>query len=217
MCEVSSVYQAVCLIPTAGPYFGKLVGFFSLQILPKCDYCSSKYKPQLVSDNQAAQVRNSIQALEALMDNSFPVYMVLSVWIALEEIHINIDNRLSCKVLEDWIGYIDNETCAGIASTGSVCYRPITVAEKVICHAYSLFLDSPKSNININCSFIANGSDSISAMQVSPYCRTAGFAISVALLLKIETLIGVTVSATVTEYFKVQIEEFEKPFCLLPV
>jgi hypothetical protein len=57
----------------------------------------------------------------------------------------------------------------------------------------------------------------MSAMRVSPHCRAAGFAISVASLLKIETLIGVAASATVAEHFKVQIEEFEKPFCLSPV
>jgi aryl carrier-like protein len=181
------------------------------------DHRSSKHKPRLVSDDQAAQVRDSIQALEASMDNSFPAYMVPSVWIALEEIHVNTDNRLSRKVLEDWIGHVDAETCAGIASAGSVCRRPITAAEKVICHACSLFLDNPESNININRSFIANGGDSMSAMRVSPHCRAAGFAISVASLLKIETLIGVAASATVAEHFKVQIEEFEKPFCLSPV
>ncbi|KAF1949490.1 acetyl-CoA synthetase-like protein [Byssothecium circinans] len=217
MCEVPQVRQAVCLIPTAGPYLGKLVGLFSLQTSPKRDHGSKKRRPQLVSENHATPVRECIQALEASMDNTFPAPMVPSVWIALEEIHVNTDSRLSRKVLEEWIGHVDAETCAGIASAGSICRRPITAAEKVICHACSLFLNIPESNVKLNRSFIANGGDSMSAMRVSPHCRTAGFAISVASLLKIETLIGVAASATVAEDVKVQVEEFEKPFCLSPV
>ena len=217
MREVPPIRQAVCLIPTAGPYLGKLVGFFSLQRSPKRAHRSSKHKARLVSNDQAAQVRDSIQALEASMDNSFPAHMVPSVWIALEEIHVNPESRLSRKVLEDWIRHVDVETCADIASAGTVCRTPTTAAEKVICHACSLFLGIPESNINIDRSFIANGGDSMSAMRVSPHCRAAGFAISVASLLKKETLIGVAASATVAEHLKMQIEEFEKPFCLSPM
>ena len=147
------------------------------------------------------------------MDYSFRAHMVSSVWIALEEIHVNPENCLSRKVLEDWIRHVDVETCAGIASAGSVCRTPTRAAEKVICHTCSLFLGIPKSNINI----IANGGDFMSAMRVSPHCRAAGFAISVASLLKIETLISVAASATVAEHFQMQIKEFEKPFYLSPI
>jgi amino acid adenylation domain-containing protein/non-ribosomal peptide synthase protein (TIGR01720 family) len=214
MMRSNSIRQGACFIPISGRYANKLVGVFSLAGTSEV----GSTVLELISGGKAQEVQEAIQALQAVLDNSMPAYLVPSVWVGLKTIPIDGSGNLQRASVEDWLSNIDAETHARISNATSSVSGAATTAERVIREACSIILNIPISQINLQRSFIANGGDSISAMRVSPYCRAAGVVLSVASLLRSKRLIDVAESATITDgpalFLK---EDFEKPFPLSPI
>lgn len=218
MSGVSSIRQAACLLPKSGHYVDKLVGVFSLDGIYGNDSDDENTAPHLISRDRAEEVQDSIQSLQAVLDNSVPAYMVPVVFVALENVPVDHSGKLNRKMVANWLSNLDEETYTRISNAGLSSCGPVTATERVIRDACSHILNIPANNINMQRSFIANGGDSISAMRTSPYCRAAGVIVSVASLLRSKCLVDVAESATVAKGPALSHEEdFDKPFSLSPI
>ncbi|KAG6008109.1 NRPS protein, partial [Claviceps maximensis] len=183
---------------------------------------------ELVDASYHSEIEEHIQALEALLSEALPSYMVPSVWIVVKNIPLNPSGKLNQRLVEDWLLHIDPETLARISFTGyplgcaPPAREPKSDAERVILDACSVILNVKPADVNLDTSFISNGGDSISAMRLSSYCRAANLAFSVAMLLKSKTLANVAQSSTLaTNSTATRIgrcrEEFGKAFPLSPI
>lgn len=221
MRRASSVQDAACLKPKSGRYVDKLVGVFSLDGFSENDGAADSEQTalQLISRDKIVEVQDCIHVLQAELDNSMPAYMVPVVWVPLRNMPVSRSGALDRKRLEAWLCNLDEETCARISISGSLSSKPSTMSETVIRDACSHVLNVLPNSINMQRSFIANGGDSISAMQVSPYCRAAGIVVSVASLLRAKKLADAAASASVTKgaptlSYK---EDFGQEFSLSPI
>ncbi|KAG8414750.1 Nonribosomal peptide synthetase [Metarhizium acridum] len=218
MVRLPSIRRAACLVPKSGPFAGKLAGVFSLDGVYEDDSDADNTVLHLVTRDRAEEVQDNISSLQALLDNSVPVYMVPDVWVALKNIPVDHSGKLDRKLVENWLSSLDAEMSARISNAVSSASSPITTTERVIQDACSHILNIPANHINMQRSFIANGGDSISAMRVSPYCRASGILVSVASLLRSKKLVDVAESATVAKGPSLSREEdFDKPFSLSPI
>ncbi|KAG5930353.1 NRPS protein, partial [Claviceps africana] len=221
MRRVPSISHAVCLIPKSGRYSDKLVGIFSLD--ESFDNGGTEHRkqttPELISRDKADDVRDCIQSLQAALDNAMPAYMVPGVWVPLRSIPITHSGALDRKLLANWLCDLDEETNARISNAASSSSEPVTMSETVIRDACSHVLNVPPNLINMQRSFIANGGDSISAMQISPYCRAAGVVVPVASLLRAKKLVDVAASANIAKgALKMSYkEDFGQAFSLSPI
>ncbi|KAG6008108.1 NRPS protein [Claviceps maximensis] len=221
MRRVPSIHHAACLIPKSGRHANKLVGLFSLEESFKSDNNAENLVRalELISRDKADDVQDCIQSLQAALDNSMPAYMVPVVWVPLRTMPIVHSGSPDRRLLEAWLRDLDEETDARISNAASSSSKPITVSETVIRDACSHVLNVSPNLINMQRSFIANGGDSISAMQISPYCRAAGVVVSVASLLRAKKLVDAAASASIakeplTMSYK---EDFEQAFSLSPI
>uniref|UniRef100_A0A8H7NMW1 Carrier domain-containing protein n=1 Tax=Bionectria ochroleuca TaxID=29856 RepID=A0A8H7NMW1_BIOOC len=218
MLSLSSIRQAACLIPKAGHYAGKLVGVFSLDGICEASSDIGSIATHLIPRDKSKDVQACIASLQCMLDQSVPAFMVPTVWVALKNIPLHPSGKLNRNLLDNWLCTLDAETHTRISSIGSSSCEPVTTAEKVIRDACSHVLSIPVNHINMQRSLIANGGDSISAMQISPHCRASGISVSVASLLRSKTLVGAAESATDSTGPSVSCEqEFDKPFNLSPI
>ncbi|KFY99119.1 hypothetical protein V500_01452 [Pseudogymnoascus sp. VKM F-4518 (FW-2643)] len=218
MARHPSTLQSASLLPKCGPCANRLVGIFSLKGVQRND--DGRSTIQLTPNRNAAQVQRHVEALQALLGDALPSYMVPSVWIALRDIPLSASGKLDKKQLQAWLSGMDPETYTGICHTdrGSSPREPATDAERLLRDACSLVLSVPAANIDLQRSFIANGGDSISAMRLSSHCRDVSIVFSVAALLKSKSLAGVAQASAATTNSKVSRREgFDKPFGLSPI
>ncbi|KIE00723.1 nonribosomal peptide synthase, partial [Metarhizium majus ARSEF 297] len=213
--------QSASLYPHSGPCAKKLVGVFSLESIRRAD---NSPLIELVGADGATAVQGHIHALQGLLGEALPSYMIPSIWVALKEIPLNPSGKLNRRAVEDWLLRMDSETFSRINNTGlsPAARKPKTDSERILCDACSVILNTPLSKINLQRSFVANGGDSISAMRLSSYCRVAGLIFSVSVLLKRKSLADVAQLSTIATDARVNRskeyrEDFDKAFTLSPI
>lgn len=212
--------QAAVLLPKSGPCMNKLVGFFSVKGI---SYDQSNTEDvQLIDDKDSGLVGLHIEALQSLLNDSLPAYMVPSIWVAVKSIPLSTSGKMNHKTLQTWLVNMDAETSVKISprGEGDVAFRePQTEMERVIAETCSYVLNMPVATINLDRSFIANGGDSISAMRMNAHCSAAKVTFSVACLLKSNSLAEVAASSGVmSASTPISLEEeTEKSFTLSPI
>ncbi|KAK8064710.1 Amino acid adenylation [Apiospora phragmitis] len=210
--------QSLSLYPRSGTCANKLVGIFSRAVKHQV---GSQPCIELIGTENETQVQEHIQSLQALLGETLPTYMIPSIWIALKDIPLNPSGKLNRRLVEDWLLSMDPEAFAKINNTGSrvPAREPRTDSERIVRDACGVILNIPPAEVKLECSFVANGGDSISAMRLAPYCRAADLIVSVATLLKYKTLADVAAQSSSTSHSStVSFEEdFGTAFTLSPI
>ncbi|KAI4273878.1 MAG: hypothetical protein LQ337_004329 [Flavoplaca oasis] len=210
--------QSAALYPQIRPFTKKLVGVFDIRGRQTSRTTATI---ELTDADADPSVIQHIQELEALLREYLPPYMVPSIWVPLKDLPLNASGKLNRHLLEDWLCHLDSQTVAKIdtMSRPSTTVQPLTYRQHILRNACGHILNSSPAEIDIQRSFVANGGDSISAMRLSPYCRTLGLTFSVSSLLKGKSLIIVADSASMDAATAVltNIEVLDKAFSLSPI
>lgn len=212
--------QVTVLLPSVGLCAKRLVGIISFKGL--CDEANGADVADihLVASKHAKVINEHVEALQSLLHNSLPRYMVPSMWIALNSLPMTASGKQNNKALQTWLNKMDARTFAKVTNIDAdvAVRKPETDIERVLCEACSVILNIPVSDINLDRSFIANGGDSISAMRLASQCRAANIAFSVASLLQSKTIADFAASSTIATTASVkQEEQFDTPFELSPI
>ena len=210
--------QSAALYPQTGPFAKKLVGVFDAH--GRQTSKSTAIIEWIDADADPSVVQH-IQDLEALLREYLPLYMVPSIWVPLKDLPLNASGKLNRHLLEDWLCRLDSQTIAKIDTMSHPCttVEPQTHRQHILRNACGDILNLPPAEIDIQRSFVANGGDSISAMRLSPYCRTLGLALSVSGLLKGKSLSIVADSASIDAVTPVltHFDVLDKDFGLSPI
>ena len=213
-----STRQSSTLFPESGPFAKRLIGIFSMNEINTNGEDRSVIS--LTPEHNAKQTRQHAESLQALLDDALPSYMIPSVWISLIDIPLNASGKVDKKRLQMWLSDMDSGTLAKIIQMNrrSDPQKPTNDAEQALCDACAVILSVPADNIDLRRSFIANGGDSISAMRLSSYCRSAGVVLTVAVLLRSKSLVEVAkASKAKAAVVTFQKEDFGKLFDLSPM
>lgn len=182
------VFQAACFWVTSGPCARRLVCALSIRSLRRGDVIGTAIT--LPSEEETPQFDSFLEDIKAQLKIAVPSYMVPAIWIPMFDLPQTASGKMNGKALKDWLMSMDEATHARIksdAQTGTARAAE-TETEELLCEACSTILNIPASQVNLEASFIANGGDSITAMQIASACRAKGLAVSVAQLLRAKTL-----------------------------
>lgn len=217
--ECKVVGRALIVLPHTGPCAGKLTALFTNDSASTAPELFETFQLSSQGDSQATLKR--VQGFSEILEISFPSYMVPIIWVALETLPQDWSDSVIRNRATSWIESIENSTSSQFVDLDRVGAEeePSSEQERVLLDTCSKVLNIPLHSINKKKSLIANGVDSISAMQIVSACRSSGVVISVAVLLRSGSIVEAASQARVTEDRKaVSYNEAEdSPFALSPI
>lgn len=215
-----AVRQVAALLATVGNCAKKLVGIISFDGVRDVANVVGEANISIISSSHNKLVNNHIQALQLLLHDTLPQYMVPSLWIILNDFPMTASGKQNNKALQDFLHTMDKNTLTKLLSIEQdVAVRePTSDMERLICKACGVILNIPSTSVRLDQSFIANGGDSISAMRLASQCRANNVAFSVASLLQSKSLADFAASSAVAAAVTVkQEEQWNVPFQLSPI
>ncbi|KAK6856343.1 nonribosomal peptide synthase [Apiospora arundinis] len=133
------------------------------------------------------------QGLQKIRDDvaaQLPLYMVPTAWLVVQELPRTASAKLDRYRLTEWVAK-KNLTTARLAISSLLQKQltaPVTAKEKVMYSSWAAVLSVPDGQLGRESSLLRLGGDSVTAMQISSLCRRAGVKVSVATLLRSESL-----------------------------
>uniref|UniRef100_A0A2D3ULI8 Carrier domain-containing protein n=1 Tax=Ramularia collo-cygni TaxID=112498 RepID=A0A2D3ULI8_9PEZI len=184
LARVPHVQQVVCMIPE-GPWKKKLVAVVALD-----GFCDAENEGEDIKLLVQTEPLARLASIRSEAEKTLPSHMVPSNWIPVNNIPRNVSGKTDRKRLVDWVSALDaNETCRSASSSDTTRARHARDQnETLIREACAHILNVPSERIDLDASFVANGGDSITAMQLSSHCRGLHFSITVPGILGAERL-----------------------------
>jgi len=186
MISSSFVKDAIVCLPKTGPCENRLVAVMTLQ---KHQVAGTTSELQLVDLNQDSTVAGEVDAVREFLTDRLPVYMMPMI-CCVEKIPLLASGKLNRLRTKEWVEAISAESLRSVtvrASTTSIT-PPLGPVEEQLLSIWSAVLDIPSQDLDTRTSFIAQGGDSITAMQVMARCRSEKVLVSVQDILRCKSL-----------------------------
>ncbi|CAG8909360.1 unnamed protein product [Penicillium egyptiacum] len=186
----SQIKHALLVVPSTGPYIGRLVCVLSLDDTLIMVASRNVDEIELIDSSQKDTAAKIVAISRDYLGEKLPRYMIPSAWVVLKAIPLNASRKMNRNVLKNWVEAIDETTYRSIAdvSNAKATRQPTTQLEKQIRDAVSVVLALPKGSIGLEHSFLGLGGDSISAMQLMSRLRTMSIRLSVQDILRYRTV-----------------------------
>jgi amino acid adenylation domain-containing protein len=188
-----AVGEAIVTIQKAAPDF---IGQDPIAILTFSDISSqngastSALELELLSLGK--NTRRQLDAIQKFAKSNLPSYMVPTVWFPVRRLPVTASGKVDRVNIKAWLSQVDvsaaRNSFQARSQPGQNLTAPATPAERTLHLAWSAVLNINPAKIGRESSFVRLGRDSITAMQVATRCRKEGFIVSVAALLRIDTL-----------------------------
>ena len=135
-------------------------------------------------------VAQHLRSIRDYLVSKVPPYMVLTAWLVVERLPRTVSSKLDRRSIKEWLAQKDLSEARRATDSGTTgaLTPPASDVERALQSTWSSVLSLPEREIGRESSFIRLGGDSIFAMQVATRCRKRGFRISVAALLRSESL-----------------------------
>ncbi|KAK8137621.1 Nonribosomal peptide synthetase 12 [Apiospora sp. TS-2023a] len=137
-------------------------------------------------------VGQDLRRVRDYLVSHLPSYMVPTVWLTIQDLPRTASSKLDRNRLREWIGKRDL-VAARISLSSLLRGRltpPATAKEKVLHSSWAAVLTIPGGEIGRESSLLSLGGDSVTAMRIVSLCRRSHLLVSVAALLRSETLIA---------------------------
>lgn len=183
----------------------------------------SKGQPYKLIDGQLEDIaRAKVADAKQLLSERLPLYMIPSMWIAVEFIpRLPASGKLDRKQTAKWVDDMSEELYRHL--------NPVTItgasedlvfsnkAELELHKIWSHVLNLKAEQLGLRQSFLSVGGDSISAMQVMSECRKRGLGLTVS-----QIIAGKSISALALQVKDIDTQLFhqeilEQPFELSPI
>lgn len=213
-----NVNLAMVVLPKSGPCKRKLVAILSLN---KFQAPSRSAEGGIRIISIKAELPALIQKIRENLSALVPLYMVPTVWIAVEDIPLMSSGKMNRVKVSQWVVNMDEDMyleLVGVESNGEANTSFGTESERLLQKAYSEVLNLKLDLILLNRSFLSLGGDSISAMQVMARCREEGFSLSIRDILRSKSISELALClGKIEESLITAPEHFDTPFDLSPV
>lgn len=179
-------------------------------------------RPYKLIDGQLEDVaREKVAQAKQLLTERLPLYMVPSMWLAVEFIPRLQSGKLDRKQTAKWVDDMSEElyrqlnpvTAAG--SSEALVFSSKTELElhKIWTHVLNLKAEQ----LGLRQSFLSVGGDSISAMQVMSECRKRSLGLTVAQIIASKSISALALQVKEIETQLLHREILEQPFELSPI
>nr|QWC64747.1 XyaB [Xylariaceae sp.] len=144
--------------------------------------------------------RRQLEDIQNHAKASFPPYMIPTVWFVVASLPLTTSMKIDRKKIKTWLDKVNISASRNtLGRMPRTLTQPETPAEVALQLAWSSVLDIEQTKIGRESSFVRLGGDSITAMQVATRCRKQNLHITVAALLRKDTLAESAVEAKVTQ------------------
>lgn len=175
----ASVGQVLVALPRKGPLSKNLTAVITLPGLRLPQTQSSAL--HIVNESHQKMVAAEIGSLQHSLDQILPLYMVPTAWIAIEAVPTLASGKLDSGKVRQWLeDFSDDDhlqTLRMMQSESDI--RPSNDIQARLRTVWANVLLRPVSTISMDGSFVRQGGDSLSAMQVVSQCRSRGWRVSV--------------------------------------
>ncbi|ORX94727.1 amino acid adenylation, partial [Basidiobolus meristosporus CBS 931.73] len=146
---------------------------------------------QVIDSHQNAELIPKIEALQSIVRQKLPKYMVPTVWVPLTRVPVNTSGKTDLRTLERIFNESNLDQLRSLGTElnkSNAKSKPNTRIEQILLSAWASVLNIDPSRIGTDDSFYHLGGDSISAIQVSSMCRQLGVKVSVQSILQHPTI-----------------------------
>ena len=190
--EADADKESVVIFPKTGPCAGRLVAIIITtgrnRTCPADNSAETSTTDLIHADKTTrAELAASVPLIRETMLTKLPQYMVPTSWFPLAALPQTTSGKVDRKKLVAWIESmqsIDSIELLQAAVRGSQAVVPTTEEEVMVSECLTKVLNLDKTRPSLDQSFVSLGGDSISAMQLASRCRAHGLQITVAQILR---------------------------------
>ncbi|CAK1356416.1 unnamed protein product [Cercospora beticola] len=183
MSQHDRVDQAVCVFAETGPYSNRLVGFFTVPDQPG----SAKHDgTRRLGTADIEDLPLLKEALRQHLTLHLPSHMIPAALCALSSLPRTSAGKLDTRSLMRILAESRKELLSN--EPKHLSRKPGSEPERLIQKAIADVLGTSTRDVVLDRSFVANGGDSISAMRLAPRCREDDIQVTVAQILKSESI-----------------------------
>ncbi|KAF2267152.1 acetyl-CoA synthetase-like protein [Lojkania enalia] len=212
----ASIKHCLVALPKSGHVKERLVAVVSLT-----ENEGSNSPLSLFEASERASIHAQIEEIRARISERLPLYMVPTVWIAVEALPSLVSGKLDRRLTNQWLMDMPKDVYQSAipAAEGALPdEEPATTKQALVRTIWARVLNLPENQVSLNRSFLSIGGDSISAMQVMGHCRKNGVGIGVQDILRSKSIYQLAATAKDIETsFDDLVEDIEKPFDLSPI
>jgi amino acid adenylation domain-containing protein/non-ribosomal peptide synthase protein (TIGR01720 family) len=170
------------MLPTKEPL---LVAFI---YLPDNSSPSSGNKGKVFYNEPSNDFRLQSSAAQDRLANSLPPFMIPRLFLPVAHIPLTASSKTDRRALREHAASLSwNELQDYRASSGTP-HRGSTPNEAVLQNIWAQILNRKPEEMGVNENFFRLGGDSVSAMQISASCQSAGFKLTVANIMEFPTI-----------------------------
>ncbi|KAJ6023763.1 AMP-dependent synthetase/ligase [Penicillium herquei] len=194
--EPSKVRHGLVLLPKEGPCKGRLAAVMSLHDFPYDGPRDADV--HVLPTEESRSARAYLPEITAQMATQLPSYMVPSFWVVLAALPFTTSGKVNGVAMTKWLHEMSEETYHEIAGISDA--EPdtglSTDVELKMQQIWAEELGIAIADVKINCSFIALGGDSLTAMKIVARCRKQQLIISVPEILRAANIIELAARTT---------------------
>ncbi|KAH6645134.1 hypothetical protein BKA67DRAFT_614027 [Truncatella angustata] len=185
----SAVRSAITSIQTIDNGHKSLVAVVSLE-----EPCLSRRTPlKEVSAEFQSEVEEGLNSIRKALYSRVPIYMVPNVWRVVEELPRTASLKIDRSAVRSWLAQWEPTHFEG--SGTDALTPPTNEVEQLLHTVWCAVLTLQEDEIGRESSFIKLGGDSILAINIATKCRKRGLRVSVATLLRSESLANVAAAS----------------------
>lgn len=146
-----------------------------------------------LSSEFQSEVEEGLESIRNFLSTRLPIYMVPNIWRVVEELPRTASLKIDRSATKSWLAQWEPTHFAG--SGTDALTPPTNEVERLLHSIWSTVLSLPETEIGRESSFIKLGGDSILAINIATKCRKRGLRVSVATLLRSESLANVAAAS----------------------
>ncbi|KAJ6779810.1 hypothetical protein PWT90_01502 [Aphanocladium album] len=179
----SDVQSCVVVYPKRGPYSGRLVSIFELR--PR----------QRLRLSSPIRDFEKINAIKKFAKEKLPRYMTPNNWLIVKSMPLNQSTKEDRKVLQQELEAMQSMHLEEPSVTTSV----VGTENSALAILKNCAGDLLNREVSVHHSFISQGGDSISAMQLVGICRQHGLQLSTESILTADSMLDLSAKATLKQ------------------
>jgi amino acid adenylation domain-containing protein len=217
------INAVIVALPKKGPFKNKLTAIMSEESSgdePPIDQRDSPYawtsKAKALKEDLESELHTSLKDI-------VPLAMIPSIWITLPKFPRNSSAKSDRKQIQSWLEEMDDATVRAIFQEDSTTGAKVEPSQKdciasgleeILCRVLNL----PSDKLRLDQSFIRNGGDSITAMELRSLAKDMGISLEIRDILsfgRVKDLFSNTLRITEKSDMAIE-EEPGKPCALSP-
>lgn len=156
--------------------------------LPDCTDMPLEQAGKVLYDEPSEDFRRQCKSAQDMMSRSLPNFMIPSVFLPVANLPLTASSKTDRRALQKHMACLSWDQLQSYRASSAAPRRESTNHELILQTIWAQVLNRAPEEMDVNESFFRLGGDSVSAMQISASCQSAGFKMTVANIMEFPTI-----------------------------